>query len=68
MVGSGTYDILVGASATDIRRTATLSVKGETIPPRGLRAPVAAWTFDDYSGTTLVPCTSSSPAPRGSTP
>ena len=30
---------------------------GETIPPRRLHAPVAAWTFDDYSGTTLVDTT-----------
>jgi len=57
VVEAGTYDILVGTSATDIRRTATLKVKGETIPPRGLRAPTAAWTFDDYSGTTLVDTT-----------
>jgi beta-glucosidase len=57
VVESGTYDILVGASATDIRRTGTLRVAGETIPPRTLRAPVAAWTFDDYSGTTLVDTT-----------
>jgi hypothetical protein len=44
-------------SATDIRRTATLKVKGETIPPRDLRGPVAAWTFDEYAGTTLVDTT-----------
>ncbi|WP_460847971.1 glycoside hydrolase family 3 protein [Phytohabitans suffuscus] len=60
VVESGTYDILVGASATDIRRTATLTVKGETIPPRDLRRPVAAWTFDGYSGTTLVDTTKAS--------
>ncbi|GAA4455057.1 glycoside hydrolase family 3 protein [Phytohabitans houttuyneae] len=57
VVESGTYDLLVGSSATDIRRTATLKVKGETTPPRTLRAPVAAWTFDDYAGTTLVDTT-----------
>jgi beta-glucosidase len=57
VVEGGTYDILVGASATDMRRTATLQVKGETIPPRDLRATTAAWTFDDYAGTTLVDTT-----------
>ncbi|GAA4706832.1 glycoside hydrolase family 3 protein [Phytohabitans rumicis] len=60
VVESGAYDVLVGASATDIRRTATLTVKGETIPPRDLRRPTPAYTFDDYAGTTLVDTTKAS--------
>ncbi|MGW3662928.1 glycoside hydrolase family 3 C-terminal domain-containing protein [Streptomyces sp. NPDC005141] len=54
VVESGTYDVLAGASATDIRSRATLRVRGETIPPRDLGRTTRAENFDDYAGTHLV--------------
>ncbi|WP_426503415.1 glycoside hydrolase family 3 C-terminal domain-containing protein [Dactylosporangium sp. McL0621] len=53
VVEDATHDILVGASSADIRATAQLRVRGDTIPPRDLRS-VRAANFDAYSGTTLV--------------
>ncbi|MER5384732.1 glycoside hydrolase family 3 C-terminal domain-containing protein [Streptomyces sp. NPDC002688] len=54
VVESGTYDVLAGASAADIRSRATLRVRGETIPPRDLARTTRAENFDDYAGTRLV--------------
>ncbi|MFF3937589.1 glycoside hydrolase family 3 protein [Streptomyces phaeofaciens] len=51
---TATYDVLAGASATDIRSRATWRVEGETIPPRDLSAATRAENFDDYAGTRLV--------------
>jgi beta-glucosidase len=61
VVETGTYDVLVGGSAEDTRLSATLGVKGETIPPRGLTGTATqAQNFDDYSGVTLVDTTKAS--------
>jgi beta-glucosidase len=54
VVESSTYDLLVGASAADIRQRAALRVRGETIPPRDLSAPTRAENFDGYAGVTLA--------------
>jgi beta-glucosidase len=49
VVESGTYDILVGSSSSDIRSRTTLKVNGETIPPRDLSRTTRAVDFDDYA-------------------
>ncbi|MGD1217403.1 glycoside hydrolase family 3 C-terminal domain-containing protein [Streptomyces krungchingensis] len=54
VVESGTYDVLVGASSSDIRARASLAVRGETIPPRDLTRATRAENFDDYAGVRLV--------------
>ncbi|MDQ0956482.1 beta-glucosidase [Streptomyces sp. B4I13] len=54
VVESGTYDVMVGASSTDIRSRTSLKVRGETIPPRDLSAVTSAEDFDDYSAISLV--------------
>jgi beta-glucosidase len=54
VVESGTYDVLVGSSSSDVRARAAWRVKGETIPPRDLSAATRAENFDDYSGVSLV--------------
>ncbi|MCX4881141.1 glycoside hydrolase family 3 protein [Streptomyces sp. NBC_00847] len=53
-VESGTYDVLVGSSSSDIRARAAWQVKGETIPPRNLSKATRAENFDDYSAIHLV--------------
>jgi len=53
-VESGDYDLMVGASAADIRQRATLGVRGETIPARDLSKATRAVDFDDYSGVRLA--------------
>ena len=57
VVESGRYDLMVGASAGDVRARATVAVKGEVIPPRDLTRVTAAQNFDDYQGVTLVDTT-----------
>jgi beta-glucosidase len=54
VVENGTYDVLVGASSSDIRQRSSVKVKGETIPPRDLSRTTQAVDFDDYSGVDLV--------------
>jgi beta-glucosidase len=54
VVESGTYDVLVGSSSSDIRARASWAVHGETIPPRDLSRTTRAENFDDYSGISLV--------------
>ncbi|GAA0504060.1 beta-glucosidase [Paractinoplanes deccanensis] len=54
IVESSDYDILVGASSSDIRQRAVLKVKGETIPARDLSRPTRAETFDAYAGVRLL--------------
>ncbi len=53
-VESGTYDILIGRSSADIKLAASLTVHGETIPPRDLTQLTRAENFDDYNGIKLV--------------
>ncbi|MBD0841953.1 glycoside hydrolase family 3 protein [Streptomyces sp. TRM68416] len=54
VVESGTYDIMVGASSTDLRARTTWQVKGETIPARDLSRTTRAENFDDYDSVRLV--------------
>ncbi|MDQ3789594.1 MAG: glycoside hydrolase family 3 C-terminal domain-containing protein, partial [Actinomycetota bacterium] len=54
VVEGGTYDVLVGASSTDIRQRGSVRVPGETIPPRDLSRITRAIDFDDYAGVSLV--------------
>ncbi|MGI5150329.1 glycoside hydrolase family 3 C-terminal domain-containing protein [Plantactinospora sp. CA-294935] len=54
VVESAEHDLLVGASATDVRQHGTLRVRGETIPPRDLSRSTRAENFDDYDGILLV--------------
>ena len=53
-VESSDYDLLVGASSSDIRARAVLPVRGEKIPPRDLTKPTQAENFDAYRGIDLV--------------
>jgi beta-glucosidase len=54
VVETSTYDVLVGSSSADIRQRSSVSVKGETIPPRDLSRTTRAIDFDDYAGVDLV--------------
>jgi beta-glucosidase len=54
VVESSTQDIMVGASAADIRQHTTLRVDGERIPARDLSKDTQAVNFDAYSGISLV--------------
>lgn len=49
VVESSTHDLLVGASATQIKQRAELRVDGERIPARDLTRTTRAAAFDDYS-------------------
>jgi beta-glucosidase len=51
---SATHDVMVGASASDIRQQSAIQVRGEQIPPRNLTRDTRAIDFDDYSGVELV--------------
>jgi beta-glucosidase len=54
VVESSVHDIMVGASAADIRQRGTVRVDGEQIPPRNLGRDTRAIDFDDYAGVSLV--------------
>ncbi|WFE49977.1 glycoside hydrolase family 3 protein [Micromonospora sp. WMMD1155] len=54
VVESSTYDLMVGASAGDIRARTAVRVDGETIPARDLSRPTRAENFDRYAGVRLV--------------
>ncbi|HWS39114.1 MAG TPA: glycoside hydrolase family 3 C-terminal domain-containing protein [Actinoplanes sp.] len=67
VVETSVHDILLGASAADIRSRTTLSVKGEVIPPRDLTRPTRAETFDAYAGVKLLDETKTSGTVVGAT-
>jgi beta-glucosidase len=54
VVEQSTQDVMVGASAADIRERTTLRVDGDRIPARDLGRETRAIDFDDYSGVELV--------------
>lgn len=54
VVESGSYDVLAGASSSDIRSRTTLTAQGETIPARDLAKVTRAENFDDYADVRLV--------------
>jgi beta-glucosidase len=55
VVETSPHKIMVGRSASDIRLTGTLAVRGTRIGPRrALAHPIAATDHDEYSGITLV--------------
>ncbi|MFD1113091.1 glycoside hydrolase family 3 C-terminal domain-containing protein [Sphaerisporangium aureirubrum] len=51
------HDVMVGSSSTAIHQRTTLTVQGETIPPRDLSRPTQATTFDDHSTAELADLT-----------
>ena len=67
VVESSTYDLMVGASAGDIRARTAVSVRGETIPARDLSRPTRAENFDRYAGVRLVDETKPSGTAVGAT-
>jgi beta-glucosidase len=54
VVETGTYDLQVGSSSSDIRQRSSVVIHGETIPPRDLTRTTRAIDFDDYAGVDLV--------------
>jgi beta-glucosidase len=64
---TSTYDVMVGASSSDIRARTAVAVRGETIPARDLGHATRAEAFDAYAGTTLLPETALSGTVVGST-
>ncbi|MFG2045833.1 glycoside hydrolase family 3 C-terminal domain-containing protein [Micromonospora sp. NPDC048935] len=54
VVESSTHDLMVGASAEDIRARAAVRVRGETVPARDLSRTTRAENFDRYAGVRLV--------------
>ncbi|MFD6069908.1 carbohydrate-binding protein [Amycolatopsis lurida] len=54
MLELSVHEVMVGASAADIRLRSALPVRGEQIPPRDLSRQTRAIDFDDYSGVELV--------------
>jgi beta-glucosidase len=55
-VESGTYTLMVGGSAGDIRVQKKLAVDGDTVPPRDLTRETLAVNYDDYDGVYLDEC------------
>lgn len=58
---NGNCTLMLGASSADIRRTLTVPVEGETIPPRNLEQVTMADQFDDYADIAIgnrrgIPC------------
>jgi beta-glucosidase len=49
VVESSVYDVLIGASSSDIRQSTTKTVAGETIPARDLSVETRAENFDAYA-------------------
>ncbi len=49
VVESSVYDILIGASSSDIRQRTAIDVRGETIPARDLSRVTRAESFDRYA-------------------
>jgi beta-glucosidase len=55
VVEAARHKVLVGRSSTDIAQTATLTVRGERIPPRDpFAGPLWAIDHDDYAGVVLL--------------
>ncbi|MET8120600.1 glycoside hydrolase family 3 C-terminal domain-containing protein [Micromonospora sp. NPDC005189] len=54
VVESSVYDLMIGASAEDVRARAAVRVRGEKIPARDLSRPTRAENFDRYAGVRLV--------------
>nr|WP_238540611.1 glycoside hydrolase family 3 protein [Paenibacillus mucilaginosus] len=53
---SGTYTVMLGASSVDLRLDGSLTVSGETIPPRDLTIVTRAANYDAYQGIHLGEC------------
>jgi beta-glucosidase len=54
-VGPGRYEVLAGASSTDIRQRAALEVDGDAPAPRAvLETPLHAVDYDEQRGTVIV--------------
>ncbi|WP_199614196.1 glycoside hydrolase family 3 protein [Paenibacillus alkalitolerans] len=55
-VESGDYTIMIGSSSSDIKLNGTLSVNGESVPPRDLKQVTKAVNYDDYANVTIGEC------------
>lgn len=55
-IESGEYSILLGSSSADLRLEGSLTVEGETIPPRDLTQVTRASNYDAYEGIHLDEC------------
>lgn len=55
-VENGSYEIMIGSSSQDIKLAETITIKGETIPPRDLTIITPAENYDDYYGVLLDEC------------
>ncbi|RIX59702.1 beta-glucosidase [Paenibacillus nanensis] len=55
-IESGTYTVMLGASSADLRLEGSLTVVGETIPPRDLERVTLAANYDTYQGIHLCEC------------
>jgi beta-glucosidase len=53
----GDCTIMLGSSSENIRLTGTITVDGETIPPRNLSQVTRAANYDDYAGVIVDECT-----------
>jgi beta-glucosidase len=54
---TGSYTLMIGVSSGDIQLTHSLTVIGETIPPRNLSIVTHATNYDEYDGVVLGECT-----------
>ncbi len=53
----GDCTIMIGSSSEQINLTGTITVDGESIPPRGLRQVTRAVNYDEYEGVIVDECT-----------
>ncbi|MEV7328839.1 glycoside hydrolase family 3 C-terminal domain-containing protein [Micromonospora sp. NPDC093244] len=67
VVESSVHDLMVGASAGDIRARTQIRVRGETVPDRDLSRTTRAENFDRYSGVRLLDETKASGTVVGAT-
>jgi beta-glucosidase len=64
---SSVYDVLIGASSSDIRARTAVAIHGDTIPERDLSRETRAESFDRYAGATLLDESKASGTVVGST-
>ncbi|WP_379136335.1 glycoside hydrolase family 3 C-terminal domain-containing protein [Paenibacillus sp. sgz500958] len=55
-VEKGEYTLMIGRSSGDILLQETITVDGETVPPRNLALPTKAENYDDYQSVYLDEC------------
>ncbi len=50
---SGDYELMIGSSSSDIRYKETITIHGETVPPRNLTRETEAMLYDDEQNTEI---------------